>query len=107
MDKKISFKTILLISYLITLLVIGVFFVPNFEVWGPAKEIKGYSYKFIFNIVNNQELVNGYKVLYQIDYIRQLYTIAIITLLFAVIWKVITLWEKEDKVAEKVDSKKA
>ncbi|MGF7050324.1 hypothetical protein J2T13_004862 [Paenibacillus sp. DS2015] len=100
MNKKISRNSILLTSYLVVIIFSSIIFIPSFELWGSEKDIRGYSYVFLFNLIVDREEVDGYLVFYQIDYLRTLYTIGIITLVFSVAWKLFALWDKEDKEDE-------
>lgn len=100
MNKKITRKSILLICYLVVIIFSSIVFIPSFEVWGPDKEIRGYSFIFIFDLVVDKVIVNGFEVFNQIDYLRTLYTIGIITLVFLIVWILFTLWDKEDQKDE-------
>jgi len=95
-EKSISKRSILLIIYIVLIFFVGIIFVPCFEVWGPEKNISGYNYVFIFNSVVDRTEINGFLVLYQIDYLRIAYTIGIITLIFYSVWRLFGLWDQED-----------
>lgn len=97
MKKKITSKGIILILYIAVILLVGVVFVPSYAVWGPEKNIHSYSYVFLFDLMKDRYSVNGFDVYYQIDIIRVLFTIGIVTLITAAIWKLIAMWDQEDQ----------
>ena len=101
LNNKISRKSILLILYLAIIFITSILFIPSFAVWGPEKYISGYNYVFLFNLIVDREGVNGSPIFYQIDYLRILYTIGVSTLIFLGIWKLFTLWDKEDMKDER------
>ncbi|CAM4481749.1 hypothetical protein [Paenibacillus tarimensis] len=96
LKNRISPKSIVLVVYLAIIILEGVVFIPAAEVWGPDDSIHGYTYTFLFNLVKDSTEVNGFNVAYKIDIIRLLYTIGITTLIAAVVWALLSLWEKED-----------
>ncbi|MCE5170819.1 hypothetical protein LQV63_16055 [Paenibacillus profundus] len=95
-DNKISPKGILLILYLIVIIFVGVVFVPCYEVWGAEKNVHDVGYTFLFKTMD-WSTVNGFKVYYEINYARLIYTIGIVTLIASIIWMLLLLWEKEDR----------
>lgn len=95
-ERKISKKSILLVTYIVIIFIAGIIFVPSYHVWGPENNIRDYSYVFIFNSVADRLEVNGFQVRYQIDYLKVFYTIGIITLIFVAFWKLFSLWDQED-----------
>ncbi|XEC93099.1 hypothetical protein AB6A23_17160 [Paenibacillus tarimensis] len=95
-DRKISLKGVILIVYGIFIFFAGVLFVPCYEVWGPERNEGSLHYVFLFHIKDADHIINGFPVMYQIDYARVLYTIGIISLIHFVIWMLISLWERED-----------
>lgn len=100
MNRKISRRSILLICYIVVILFTSVIYIPSFEVWGPEKNINGYRYVFLYNLIVDRVEINGFQVFYQIDYLRTIYTIGVITLIFFSAWKLLVLWDKEDKEDE-------
>ncbi|OPA73820.1 hypothetical protein BVG16_27475 [Paenibacillus selenitireducens] len=96
LNKSISAKSILIIVYIIILIVFGLLLVPHYEVWGPEKNIHGYSYHTIFSLIDHKQTVNGFVVIYQLDYVKQIFIIGVLSALCTAVWLLLTQWEKED-----------
>ncbi len=97
MSKKIKAKEKLLIIYGAIMFLLTIVFVPVFEVWGREQEIIRMGHLFLFLSFNGNGKVNGFDTYYVIDYLKALYRVGAVTLLFAVMWKLLSEWEKSDK----------
>ncbi|MBM7569162.1 hypothetical protein JOC55_006166 [Paenibacillus sacheonensis] len=81
-------KNILFVVYGLIVLIIGVLLVPVKKVWGPAKDlnIQEVSYSPLWKLVDKRQDINGYHPIYELQIGRLLYSIFIVTLLFAIIY---------------------
>ena len=79
----------LLYSYLIAIIVKGVLLVPCYLVYGPEKSIEGYYYVPLFFLNKYNHRINGFTPIYELDILRVIYEVGIITLIFYVIYLIL------------------
>jgi hypothetical protein len=65
---------------------VGIIFVPCYEIWGTEKNISGHYYIFLFKLMEERAEHNGFPILYDIDYPRIIYSIGVITIITTAIW---------------------
>ncbi|MCC3371779.1 hypothetical protein [Cohnella sp. REN36] len=97
LDKRNSWKSVVLIGYGLLVLIAGIFYVPCYEVWGPERNVDKYSYHFRFQLSRGTYTINGFRVTYEIDFARVLYTMGVLTLLAATVWLLLATWSREDR----------
>lgn len=83
MDKYKKMNCAILGLYSLLLLVAGVFRAPFYVFWGPEKNIATHTHAAIWSSVVPRREINGYNLMYQIDYHRLLCEITVITLIAA------------------------
>ncbi|PZD97335.1 hypothetical protein DNH61_03005 [Paenibacillus sambharensis] len=57
LKNRISPKGIILCVYLAVIILEGVVFIPAAAVWGPDNTVHGYTYTFLFNLVDDSHEV--------------------------------------------------
>lgn len=91
-------KKNLLIIYVIFIVLVGVIFVPYKVTYGPEFETYIDSAKFapLWLLMDYKSSINGYDPIYELQLGRLLYTIFIVTLIFSVIFLLLSN-KKHDK----------
>jgi hypothetical protein len=100
--KIANIRITLLWIYLTVIVVLGILFVPVKAVWGPEKEIYNLYYVPLWLLKKARYTINGYALRYELYIDRAFYELAIVTLIFGVIY---ILW-KEISLAGGKDSKR-
>ena|GEM_PF-2201138 len=95
MDKYKKINCAILGLYSLLLLVVGVFRAPFYVVWGPEKNIATHTHAAIWSSVVPNKEINGYNLMYQIDFQRLLCEIAVITLIAAALLLLVDRFSKE------------
>lgn len=101
--KRNSWKSVVLTGYGLLVLIAGIVYVPCYEVWGPERNVDRYSYHFLFQLSRGAYTINGFRVTYEIDFARVLYTIGVLTLLAATAWLLLATWSREDQKTAEAD----
>lgn len=82
-------KKILLSSYFVIIFCIGILFVPVSLKWGPNLEFYDKKYVPLWRLHTQEFQVNEYYPIYELDIMRILYEIGIVTLLIFILYLIL------------------
>lgn len=82
-------KKILLSSYFLIISCIGILFVPVSLKWGPQLEFYGKRYVPLWQLQSQELQVDDYYPIYELDIVRIVFEIGIVTLLFFILYLIL------------------